>query len=80
MTPFAVKLFTTAAIVAISGTMLAQSGDRFADPTGIGRVWTGSFLIGLATSLPEISTDFPAVHYRWPNLAVGDLFGASLPT
>jgi cation:H+ antiporter len=78
MIPLAVKLFTTAAIVAISGTMLAWSGDRLADLTGMGRVWTGSFLVGLATSLPEVSIDFPAVHYGWPNLAVGDLFGSSL--
>ena len=78
MTPLVAKFFTTAAIVVISGTMLAQSGDRLADLTGIGRVWTGSFLVGLATSLPELSTDFAAVHYGLPNLAIGDLFGSSL--
>ena len=78
MTPLVTKLFTTAAIVVISGTMLAQSGDQLADLTGIGRVWTGSFLVGLATSLPELSTDFAAVHYGLPNLAIGDLFGSSL--
>jgi cation:H+ antiporter len=78
MTLLAARLFTTAAIVVISGTMLAQSGNRLADLTGIGRVWTGSFLVGLATSLPELSTDFAAVHNGWPNLAVGDLFGSSL--
>jgi hypothetical protein len=47
MMPLVAKLFTTAAIVVISGIMLAQSGDRLADLTGIGRVWTGSFLVGL---------------------------------
>ena len=78
MTPLVAKLFTTAGIVVISGIMLAQSGDRLADLTGIGRIWTGSFLVGLATSLPELSTDFAAVRNGWPNLAVGDLFGSSL--
>ena len=78
MTLLAARLFTIAAIVVISGTMLAQSGNRLADLTGIGRVWTGSFLVGLATSLPELSTDFAAVHYGLPNLAIGDLFGSSL--
>ena len=78
MTPLVAKLFTTAAIVVISGAMLAQSGNRLADQTGIGRVWTGSFLFGLATSLPELSTDFATVHYGLPNLAIGDLFGSSV--
>src|SRR5580700_6637918 len=77
MTPLVAKLFTTAGIVVISGIMLAQSGDRLADLTGVGRVWTGPFLVGLATSLPELSTDFAAVHNGWPNVAVGDLFGSS---
>jgi cation:H+ antiporter len=78
MTPLLARMFMAAAVVVLSGTMLAQSGDRLADLTGIGRVWTASFLVGLATSLPELSTDFAAVHYGWPNLAIGDLFGSSL--
>lgn len=81
MTPLVAKLFTTAAIVVISGTMLAQSGDRLADLTDIGRVWTGSFLVGLATSLPELSTDFAAVHYGLPchGLVDRDLFLQNVP-
>ena len=36
MTPLVAKPFANAAIVVISGTMLAQSGNRLADLTGIG--------------------------------------------
>lgn len=70
----------SAAIVVYFGTLLAIYGDALATLTGWGRVFVGSLLVALATSLPELSTNISAVRLDPPNpeLAVGTVLGANM--
>ena len=62
------------------GAKLAVYGDALATLTGWGRLFVGSLLVALATSLPELSTNISAVRLETPNpeLAVGTIFGANM--
>ena len=42
-----------------SANRLAARADLLAERTGIGRVFAGALLLGVATSLPEIATSGP---------------------
>ena len=58
----AVAVFlASAASVIYLGVQLAKYGDALAGLTGLGRVFIGSILVALVTSLPELSTNFAAV-------------------
>lgn len=48
--------------------------------TGWGRLFVGSILVAVATSLPELSTNISAVRLPVPNpeLALGNVFGANM--
>ena len=77
--PLIVFLASAAGVVYL-GTLLAIYGDKLAFLTGWGRVFVGSLLIALATSLPELSTLISAVRLDPPNpeLAVGTVLGANM--
>ncbi len=64
--------------ILVAGYLLAQTGDAFAVQTGIGESMVGFVLIGLATSLPEISSMVGAVRIHRYELAIGDIFGTNL--
>ncbi len=70
----------SAAAVIFFGTRLAVYGDALATLTGWGRLFVGSILIAVATSLPELATNISAVQLDPPNpeLAVGNVFGANM--
>lgn len=70
----------SAGVVMFCGTKLAVYGDALASLTGWGRLFVGSLLVALATSLPELSTNISAVRLDPPNpeLAVGNVFGANM--
>jgi cation:H+ antiporter len=70
----------SAAVVIFLGTLLAKYGDALATLTGWGRLFVGSILVALATSLPELSTNISAVRLTVPNpeLAMGNVFGANM--
>ncbi len=70
----------SAGLVIFCGTKLAVYGDALASLTGWGRLFVGSLLVALATSLPELSTNISAVRLDPPNpeLAVGNVFGANM--
>jgi cation:H+ antiporter len=76
------QLFGRAGIVAITilvaGYTLAEAGDAIAAETGIGASLVGFLLVGLATSLPEISSMVGAIKLRRYELAIGDIFGTNL--
>ena len=67
-----------AVIVAVAGSLLAQSADSIAEVTGLGRLLIGSLMLAAVTSLPELSVDIAAVRAGLTDLAAGDLFGSSL--
>ncbi|MCH8298158.1 MAG: sodium:calcium antiporter, partial [Chloroflexi bacterium] len=70
----------SAGVVMFCGAKLAVYGDALASLTGWGRLFVGSLLVALATSLPELSTNIAAVRLDPPNpeLAVGNVFGANM--
>ena len=77
----ALAVFVASSLAVIYfGTRLAVYGDVLADLTGWGRVFVGSLLVALATSLPELSTNVSAVRLDPPNpeLAVGTILGANM--
>ncbi len=75
-----VVFLASAVVVMFCGAKLAVYGDALASLTGWGRLFVGSLLVALATSLPELSTNIAAVQLDPPNpeLAVGNVFGANM--
>ena len=75
-----VVFLASAGVVMFCGAKLAVYGDALATLTGWGRLFVGSLLVALATSLPELSTNISAVRLDPPNpeLAVGNVFGANM--
>ena len=77
----ALGIFLASAVVVIYlGNQLAKYGDALATLTGWGRLFVGSILVALATSLPELSTNISAVRLDPPNpeLALGNVMGANM--
>lgn len=76
---FAVVVFLASAVaVIVLGTYLARYGDALASLTGLGRLFVGSILVALATSLPEVSNNITAVRIDNPQLALGDVLGSNM--
>lgn len=61
-----------------SGIVLAKSGDRIADRTGLGGLLIGMVLVAAATSLPEVAVAVSAVLGGSPDLAIGNLLGSNM--
>ena len=68
----------SAAAVIFLGVQLARYGDALASLTGWGRLFVGSILVALATSLPELSNNVTAVRIDNPQLALGNVVGANM--
>ena len=77
--PIAIIVFlASGAAVVFLGTYLARYGDALASLTGWGRLFVGSILVALATSLPEVSNNITAVRIDNPQLALGDVLGSNM--
>ena len=77
--PVAVLVFLGSAVaVVFLGVQLARYGDALATLTGWGRLFVGSILVALATSLPELSNNITAVQINNPELALGNVVGANM--
>ena len=75
----AVLVFLGSAVAVIFlGVQLAKYGDALATLTGWGRLFVGSILVALATSLPELSNNITAVRIDNPQLALGNVVGANM--
>lgn len=75
----AVLVFAVAAVfVAGAGVRLARAGDELAERSRLSGLFVGMLLLAAATSLPELVTVVSASLADNPDLAVGDLFGASM--
>ena len=75
----AIGIFLSSAVaVVILGSYLAKYGDALATLTGWGRLFVGSILVALATSLPEVSNNITAVRIDNPELALGDVLGSNM--
>ncbi len=71
----------SAGAVIFFGIRLAVYGDALATLTGWGRLFVGSILVAMATSLPELATNITAVSLVSPpnpGLAFGNVVGANM--
>lgn len=73
-----IQFVAVAAVIITAAAFLTRFADTIANRTGLGRIFVGSLFLAGATSLPEITVDFNAIHIGEPDLAVGDLLGSSL--
>jgi cation:H+ antiporter len=65
--------------VVLAGMGLARYGDELAEATGWGKLWVGTLLVGIATSLPEVVVNISSVWLEQnPGLALGNVLGANM--
>ncbi|MCG7393543.1 sodium:calcium antiporter [Microvirga sp. ACRRW] len=67
----------TGAIIFVAGFALAQTGDALAEQTGIGTGMVGFALIGLSTSMPELSSIIAALRLKRYEMAFGQVLGTN---
>jgi cation:H+ antiporter len=67
-----------AGVILVTGYGLARCGDALAAQTGLGSGLIGFLLVGIATSLPELSSVVAAVRQRYYEMAIGDVFGTNI--
>jgi cation:H+ antiporter len=73
-----VFLISSVAVI-YAGVGLARYGDELAEKTGWGKLWVGTALVSVATSLPELTVNVSAVWLEdAPDLAIGNVFGANM--
>lgn len=74
-----IKFIVCALVILWAGVKLAKYGDVIAEKTGISRLWIGSIVLALITSLPELSAGISAVsNLKIPDLAIADVIGSCL--
>ena len=67
-----------AVVILVAGTVVSQAAEAVAEQSGLGGAFVGVTLLGLVTSLPEISTLVAAVRRGRYALAFGDIFGTNI--
>ena len=72
-----VRFTGLAAVVAVAGYLVAQSGIALADRTGLSQTVIGGLFTAVATSLPELVTSVAAVRQGALTLAVGGVIGGN---
>jgi cation:H+ antiporter len=73
----AIRSAVAGAVIFVAGYALSQTGDALAEQTGIGTGMVGFALIGLATSLPELSSITAALRLRRYEMAFGQVLGTN---
>jgi len=68
----------SALVIVVAGFFLTKFTNDIAIATGWGKMFLGSLLLAGATSLPEFTVNLKAIQLNLPDLAAGDLLGASL--
>jgi cation:H+ antiporter len=66
-----------ATVILLAGRFLAVTADKLAEATGLGGTFTGTSLVALSTSLPEMVTTITAVRMGAFDMAVGNIFGSN---
>lgn len=72
------KLTVVAAIIFAAGFTLSLTGDALAEQSGLGQSFVGFLLVGMSTSLPELSTITAAIRLKRHEMAVGDILGSNV--
>jgi cation:H+ antiporter len=74
----AVRRFGVATLaVLVAAPAFAWSAKRIAELSGLGTTFVGTWLVGMATSLPEVVTSIAALRLGAVDLAIGNLFGSN---
>ncbi len=73
-----VKLAAAAAVIFTAGFFLSLAGDAIAEQSGLGTSIVGFALVGIATSLPELSTITAAIRLKRYEMAIGDILGSNV--
>ena len=71
------KAAVAGVVIFIAGYCLSQTGDALAVQTGLGAGLVGFVLIGVSTSLPELSTIVAALRMRKYEMAIGEVLGTN---
>ena len=72
------RLIGVGTVIFASGFLLSMSGDAIAKQTGLGTSFVGFVLVGMSTSLPELSTIVAAIRLRRYEMAIGDILGSNV--
>ena len=73
----AIMFLAGAAVILVAAPAFARAAQELAVVTGVGDTVVGTWLVGFATSLPELVTSLAAVRLGAVDLAVGNLFGSN---
>jgi cation:H+ antiporter len=73
-----IKLLAVSLVIFSAGFLLSMSGDALAKQSGLGTSFVGFVLVGISTSLPELSTIIAAIRLKRHEMAVGDILGSNL--
>ncbi|MFH1837518.1 MAG: hypothetical protein ABH862_05350 [Candidatus Omnitrophota bacterium] len=65
-------------VVMILGVWMAKIGENIVVTTGLSQTFTGAFMLGVATSLPEIIVSFAAFRAASVDMAIGNILGSNL--
>lgn len=65
-------------VIFAAGAFLSWSGDAIATRSGLGQSFVGFLLVGVSTSLPEVTTVVIAYRLGRYEMAVGDIFGTNI--
>ncbi len=72
------KFIVLLVIVMFLGMWMANVGEKIVVSTTLSQTFTGTLLLGFATSLPEIIVSFAAVRALSVDMAVGNILGSNL--
>ncbi|MFB2837495.1 sodium:calcium antiporter [Floridanema evergladense] len=70
-----VLFIVSAAVIVVSGTLIAGIADRLAQKTKLGQALMGALFLGFSTSLPGIVTSITAALGNYPVLALSNALG-----
>lgn len=75
--PAIIRFVGASLFILAAAPLFARSASELAVITGLGTTFVGTWLVGFATSLPELVTSIAAVRLGAYDLAVGNLFGSN---
>ena len=75
--PAIIRFIAASVFILAAAPLFARSSHQLAVITGLGTTFVGTWLVGFATSLPELVTSIAAVRLGAYDLAVGNLFGSN---
>lgn len=76
--PLLASLLGGLLILGLSGDLLIRGAASLSDRWGLSTLWTGIFIIGVGTSIPEVVLSFQSVLKDAPGLATGNIIGSNI--